>query len=159
MSGAVEAYRLLIADVYELAGLSRRIGEREAVGEGTTVARWHVLSVVSETPSAVPEIARRLGQVRQGVQRVVDDLVESGHLTRHPNPDNPRSPKVGVTPAGHALLEKLWDVSERSRRQVTSTADLDEYTLQETRSVLRRLTLSLKELESRQNDGRTTGQL
>lgn len=151
----MEAYRLLIADVYELAGLSRRIGEREAVGEGTTVARWHVLSAVSETPAAVPEIARRLGQVRQGVQRVVDDLVESGDLIRHPNPSNSRSPKVGVTPAGRALLDRLWEVSENSRQVVTSAAELDEYTLQEARSTLRRLTLSLRELESRQNDDRT----
>ncbi|MFC3452888.1 MarR family winged helix-turn-helix transcriptional regulator [Amycolatopsis speibonae] len=156
MSGAVDAYRLLIADVYELAGLSRRIGEREAVGEGTTVARWHVLSAVSEEPAAVPEIARRLGQVRQGVQRVVDDLVESGDLFRQPNPGNLRSPKVGVTPAGRALLDRLWEVSEHSRQRVTSTADLDEDKLQEARDILRRLMLSLRELESRQNDDRAT---
>ncbi|GAB3727529.1 hypothetical protein GCM10027598_47360 [Amycolatopsis oliviviridis] len=107
------------------------------------------------SPAAVPEIARRLGQVRQGVQRVVDDLVESGHLIRHPNPSNSRSPKVGVTPAGRALLDRLWEVSENSRQVVTSAADLDEYTLQEARSTLRRLTLSLREHENRQNDDRT----
>lgn len=145
----MEAYRLLIADVYELAGLSRRIGEREAAAEGATVARWHVLSAVSDEPAAVPDIARRLGQVRQGVQRVVDDLVGSGDLARQPNPDNPRSPKVGVTPAGRALLDRLWQVSESSRRTVIGAAGLDEHALREARRTLRRLTESLQALERR----------
>jgi hypothetical protein len=55
-----------MADVYELAGRSRRTSERVAAALGTTVARWHLLSVVSQDALSVPEIARRLGQVREG---------------------------------------------------------------------------------------------
>jgi len=72
---ASEQYRLLMADVYELAGLSRRTSEAIARELGQTVARWHVLSVLSAGPCTVPATARRLGLTRQGVQRVADDLL------------------------------------------------------------------------------------
>src|ERR1700757_2310208 len=56
---ASEQYRLLMADVYELAGLSRRTSEAIARELGQTVARWHVLSVLSAGPCTVPAAARR----------------------------------------------------------------------------------------------------
>jgi hypothetical protein len=49
----LEAYRLFIADVYELAGQSRRTSESLARELGQTAARWHVLSVLSR-PSRAP---------------------------------------------------------------------------------------------------------
>ncbi|HZG90703.1 MAG TPA: helix-turn-helix domain-containing protein, partial [Pseudonocardia sp.] len=107
-SELVAEYRLLMAEVYELAGSSRRISERDAAAHGTTVARWHVLSAVSEEPATVPEIARRLGQVRQGVQRVVDDLVAEGQLVAGENPRRRRSPRFSPTPSGREVLERLW---------------------------------------------------
>src|SRR5215211_4299690 len=61
---SVEAYRLLIADVYELAGTSRRTSDRMAAEHGQTAARWHVLSVIADEPHGVPAIAHRLGHAR-----------------------------------------------------------------------------------------------
>ncbi|HET6288353.1 MAG TPA: MarR family transcriptional regulator [Amycolatopsis sp.] len=142
MSDLVRDYRLLIADVYELAGLSRRISEREATGLGTTVARWHVLSTVSEAPLAVPAIARRLGQVRQAVQRVVDDLAEAGHLSVEPNPSHRRSPLYAITPEGTRLLQRLWDASE-SRRDVLEDSGVTPEELRQARDTLRRLSAAL----------------
>src|SRR3712207_3495790 len=75
---ALDAYRLLIADVYELAGESRRTSEALAREVGQSAARWHVLSVVSDGPRTVGSASRRLGLARQSVQRVVDDLVAAG---------------------------------------------------------------------------------
>ena len=39
---------LLVADVFEAAGVLRRYGERTAATAGQTQARWQLLSVVSE---------------------------------------------------------------------------------------------------------------
>jgi DNA-binding MarR family transcriptional regulator len=132
-------YRLLMADVYELAGLSRRISEREAAALGTTVARWHILSVVSEEPLTVPEISRRLGQVRQGVQRVVDELVADGQLAASANPRHKRSPRFSPTDEGCTLLEQLWVASEPRRLRVLKEGGLDAAALRQARETLREL--------------------
>lgn len=142
MTDLVRDYRLLIADVYELAGLSRRVSEREATGLGTTMARWHVLSTVSEEPLAVPAIARRLGQVRQAVQRVVDDLAEAGHLSVEPNPSHRRSSLYAITPEGTRLLQRLWDASE-SRRDLLHDSGVTPEELRQARDTLRRLSTAL----------------
>ncbi|WIV55959.1 MarR family winged helix-turn-helix transcriptional regulator [Amycolatopsis nalaikhensis] len=135
----VTGYRLLIADVYELAGLSRRISEREAAAHDTTVARWHVLSAVSEEALTVPAIGRRLGLVRQAVQRVVDDLVEAGQLRAEPNPAHRRSPLFACTPEGADVLDHLWAESEPARRETVAAAGVTVGELREARAVLRRL--------------------
>lgn len=135
----VTGYRLLIADVYELAGLSRRISEREAAAHDTTVARWHVLSAVSEEALTVPAIGRRLGLVRQAVQRVVDDLVEAGQLRAEPNPAHRRSPLFACTPEGAEVLDRLWAESEPARRETVAAAGVTVGELRAARAVLRRL--------------------
>ncbi|MEU8638154.1 MarR family transcriptional regulator [Amycolatopsis sp. NPDC048633] len=132
----VTAYRELIADVYELAGLSRRISEREAAAHDTTVARWHVLSAVSGEPLTVPAIGRRLGLVRQAVQRVVDDLVEAGQLRVEPNPAHRRSPLFACTPEGKGVLDRLWAASEPGRRETLAAAGVTASDLRQARAVL-----------------------
>jgi DNA-binding MarR family transcriptional regulator len=138
-SELVAEYRLLMADVYELAGRSRRISERDAAASGTTVARWHVLSVVSQDALSVPEIARRLGQVRQGVQRVVDELVADGQLDPVTNARRVRSPRFRATAAGLRTLERLWADSEPRRAELLVRSGLDAADLQRARETVRRL--------------------
>lgn len=124
-------YRLLIADVYELAGASRDTSEHIAGQLGQTAARWHVMSVVSEGARTVPTIARRLGLTRQSVQRVVDDLAETGLVGLEDNPDHRRSRLVRLTDAGRDVVEELFRRSDATRaalldRAAVSTTDLDE---------------------------------
>src|SRR3712207_2049364 len=118
MPGDLTAYRLLMADVYELAGESRRTSESLARAEGQTTARWHVLSVVSDGPRTVASAARRLGLARQSVQRVVDDLVAAGHLELRANPDHVRAPLVALTPEGSEALGRLVAASDSGRAGV-----------------------------------------
>jgi DNA-binding MarR family transcriptional regulator len=145
MSDLVNDYRLLIADVYELAGLSRRISEREAAECGTTVARWHVLSAVSAEPLTVPAIGRRLGLVRQAVQRVADDLVEAGHLRSEPNPAHRRSMLYSITPEGAHVLDRLWAASEPRRHNTLTDSTVTAADLRHARTTLRHLIESLAE--------------
>jgi len=148
-SELVTEYRLLMADVYELAGRSRRTSERAAAALGTTVARWHLLSVVSQDALSVPEIARRLGQVRQGVQRVVDELVADGQLEPVANPGRARSPRFRATTAGLRILDRLWRESEPRRADQLARSGLDAADLQRARETVRRLVDVLAEAEER----------
>ena len=136
----IEQYRLLIADVYELAGLSRTTSEVIAndVG-GQTVARWHVMSTVSQQQLTVPDIARRLGLARQSVQRVVDDLVASGHLERRTNPAHRRSPLVELTRRGHASLRRLNHAAAAARATQLADVDVTLSDLVEARTTIRAL--------------------
>ncbi|MFW6092276.1 MAG: MarR family winged helix-turn-helix transcriptional regulator [Actinomycetota bacterium] len=136
------AYRLLIADVYELAGSSRRSSERLANLVGQTAARWHVMSVVSEQPFTVPAVARRLGLTRQGVQRVVHDLVDAGLARLEPNPDHARSPLVSLAPDGRRVLADLFARSEESRRELLDRAGVTADDLTEARRVIRAVAAS-----------------
>jgi DNA-binding MarR family transcriptional regulator len=139
MLSKVEAYRLLIADVYELAGLSRRTSEELARAVGCTAAQWHVLSVLSDGPRTVPSAARRLGLAPQSVQRVVGDLVASGHLAAVDNPDHARSPLMRLTEQGQATLDELFARSTDNRAEVLAVAGVTAAELAAAREVLRKL--------------------
>jgi hypothetical protein len=65
---APDRFALLVADVYDAAGVLRRLGERIAATEGQTQARWQVLSVMPEGTWTVPMAADRLVTRRQAVQ-------------------------------------------------------------------------------------------
>lgn len=142
-----QAYRLLIADVYELAGLSRRISDRDAAAVGSTAARWHLLSALSEKPATVAEVARRLGQTRQSVQRVADDLTSSGDLARQQNPAHARSDLYTLTKQGAKLLKRLWAVSTPSRERVLNDAGLTTKKLVAASTHIRALRDAVRQLE------------
>ncbi|MPZ84322.1 MAG: MarR family transcriptional regulator [Actinophytocola sp.] len=140
----VEAYRLLIADVYELAGTSRRTSEKLAGEAGQTAARWHVLSVLSDGPRTVPGAARRLGLAPQSVQRVVADLLASGHVEATPNPDHVRSPLIGLTEDGRETVGDLFARSEHSRAAVLERAGVSGKRLRQAREAIRALVDALR---------------
>jgi DNA-binding MarR family transcriptional regulator len=135
----LDAYRMLVADVYELAGLSRATSEELARRHGRTAAQWHVMSVVSESEMTVAAAARRLGLSRQAVQRVVNDLLESGHLSARPDPDDRRAPLVTLTDEGRRTLRRLYDGSDTDRADLLGRAGVRPEELHQARTTLRRL--------------------
>lgn len=136
---ALEAYRLLIADVYELAGQSRRTSEVLARELEQTAARWHLLSVVSDGPRTVASAARRLGLTRQSVQRVAGDLISAGSLAAVPNPDHQRSPLLQLTAPGRAQLRALTGDSAADRAARLAAAGVTTGQLDGARQVVRAL--------------------
>lgn len=98
---------LLVADLYQAAGLSRRLGEQIAKVEGQSQARWQVLSVLSDGPRTVAQAARRLSTARQAVQRVTRELANDGLLVAHDNPDHRTSPLFALTAEGERTLERM----------------------------------------------------
>lgn len=123
---------MLIADVYELAGQSRRTSESLARAPGQTAARWHVLSVLSD---ASPR--RRGGWAwRQSVQRVVEDLVDDGQLELRANPDHARAPLVALTSAGRGTLASVVQSSDNNRAALLERAHVTADELHTARTVL-----------------------
>lgn len=144
MREVIDAYRLLMADVYEVAGLSRRTSEALAATVRQTAARWHVLSVVSEEPLSVSASARRLGLARQSVQRVVNELQADGLVQLRPDPTDRRAPLVRLTTRGVEVLEELQTSSAHSRHRVLAASGVTQSDLQQARATLRSLADALR---------------
>lgn len=138
-----EAYRLLLADVYEFAGSARRTSEALAREVGQTTARWNLLSVVFDGPRSVASAARRLGLARQSVQRVADDLVGIGALRRETDPTDARAPLLVLTDQGRDVLAASVRSSDADRVRRLARADISPGELRAAREVIRRLLTTL----------------
>jgi DNA-binding MarR family transcriptional regulator len=136
-------YRLLVADVYELAGASRRTSESVARTAGQTVARWHVLSVLSE-PTTVAGAARRLGLSRQSVHRVCGDVIRDGLVESIDNPDHQTSPLLRLTTAGSETLAELVRRSDIERTRVLDHTGVTVAEMESAQAVIRTLISALE---------------
>ncbi len=141
---ASEAYRLLVADVYEFAATSRRTSEHIARELGQTVARWHVLSVLSERPLTVAAAARRLGLARQSVHRVARELLDDGLVGAEPNPDHKRAPLLGLTAEGRRVLEDLVRRADEDRARRLARAGVTAEDLVSARHTVRAVLAALE---------------
>jgi DNA-binding MarR family transcriptional regulator len=101
-------------------------GELLAKRAGQTLARWLVLETVAGRPATVAEIARRLGQARQGVQRHADLLVSDGLAAYVDNPRHRRANLLSVTPAGLAALSQIQEGQRRWADRVGREIGEDE---------------------------------
>ena len=133
---------LLIADVFDAAGVLRRYGERTAATAGQTQARWQLLSVVSEGDWTVPMAADRLGTSRQAVQRVANELVADGLAAFEDNPRHRRSPRLRLNAEGRRVLGVI--TREARRRHELLGARLRALDPAALRAVLRQLTAAVR---------------
>jgi DNA-binding MarR family transcriptional regulator len=136
----------LLAEVYELAGRSRRRSDAEAAEFGSTGARWLVMSAISDHDLTVAAIARRLGLARQAVHRVVDDLVRQAHVERLANPDHARSELVSLTPDGRSVWRQMMRSSTRHRAGILDAAGVSDEEIDVVRDVLRRMIAAFREV-------------
>ena len=91
----------------------------------------------------MPGIARRLGQYRQSVQRVADDLIAAGCVRPVSNPGHRRSPLLRLTADGIRQLAALNADGDRDRAARLAAAGLTAGQLSQARQVLRALTSAL----------------
>lgn len=92
---------------------SRLLAAGDALGTDLDMSQalWQVLASVNVEPRTVPQIARRLGLTRQGVQQSANKLVERGLVSLAPNPDHSLASLVTITRSGQKIATEL------SRRQ------------------------------------------
>ena len=97
---AGEAVSELIVALFRLNGRLLLAGDRLVAGLGLTSARWQVLGAIalSPVPEPVARLARNMGLNRQGVQRIVGELVAEGFVELKDNPHH-RSAKLVVMTA------------------------------------------------------------
>ena len=109
----LETLTALILEVFRLNGRLISAGDRLVFDLKLTSARWQVLGAAALAPSPQPVawLARSMGLHRQGVQRIVNELVAEGILVLEENPHHRRAKLVRLTKKGEGLFEAA------SRRQ------------------------------------------
>lgn len=110
---AGEAVSELIVALFRLNGRLLLAGDRLVAGLGLTSARWQVLGAIalSPVPEPVARLARNMGLNRQGVQRIVGELVAEGFVELKDNPHH-RSAKLVVMTAKGA---QAYDAALRAQ--------------------------------------------
>jgi len=95
---------------------NRFFGRKITKEHGLSSARWKILGALSLSPQAltVPQIAHKMGQTRQSVQRLADAMRQDGILDYRDNPFHKRAKLVVISNKGeknYKLLERkqiLW---------------------------------------------------
>ena len=135
------ALRALMLEVFRLNGALLRHGADLTAPLGQTQGRWQVIVAVAEAERTVPQIARRMGMSRQGVQRVADLLKADGLITYDQNPDHARSPLLRLTKKGARLERQLSDAGSEWSRAISDglpARDLDR-AISVVRALIKRL--------------------
>ncbi|WP_202898558.1 MarR family winged helix-turn-helix transcriptional regulator [Limisalsivibrio acetivorans] len=99
-------------ELFRLNGVVVNEGDALVKDLGLTSARWKVLGAVNlaEAPLTVPQIAHRMGQTRQGVQRLTDAMVKEGLLMYSDNPMHKRAKLVSLTDKGKETVRKTEEI-------------------------------------------------
>jgi len=116
-----DAATAVVLEIFRVNGLVLADGNRLAVAEGLTAARWQVLGAVALAgrPLTVPQIARRMGLTRQAVQESVNRLLGEALVEARDNLDHRRSPLIGLTELGS---QKYTAVDQRQARWINQLA-------------------------------------
>lgn len=135
----------LILELFRLNGRLLAAGDRLVADLGLTSARWQVLGAIalSVSPEPVARLARSMGLQRQGVQRIVNELVEEGLVALKDNAHHRRARLVVLTESG----SKVYAAATRRQKPwaVTLSKGLKSKDLNCTRRLLAELRLRLEQ--------------
>jgi DNA-binding MarR family transcriptional regulator len=101
----------LIVAIFRLNGRLLVAGDRLVASLDLTSARWQVLGAIalSPVPEPVARLARSMGLNRQGVQRIVGELVAEGFVELKDNPNHRNAKLVVMTAKG----VQAYDAAQR----------------------------------------------
>ena len=129
----------VILDTFKLSGSLVTEGEQLVKSLGLTIARWKILGALaySESAMTVPDIARVMGQSRQAVQRLSNEMLGDGLLKAQPNPEHKRAKLLTLTDKGK---QAYGQAMQKQIPWVNSLAsDIKQTDLEIASSVLKKL--------------------
>ncbi len=129
----------IVLEIFKLNGLLILEGDKLTNEQGLTSARWKILGAISLSPipMTVPQIARNMGQTRQAVQRLVNEMGGDGLLSFKNNPHHKKAKLLVLTLKGRSTYEQLVQKQIPWANTIADRVSSSE--LQLTLSVLKRL--------------------
>ncbi|MDW7548438.1 MarR family winged helix-turn-helix transcriptional regulator [Pseudoalteromonas peptidolytica] len=133
----------IILDVFKLNGLLVQEGDKLVKELGLSSARWKVLGALSSSDAAmtVSDIARKMGQSRQSVQRLVNELMNEALLASSDNPNNKKAKLYSLTDVGEEIFAQAMEEQSSWVNQIAQS--FSQVELQNTSDLLRKLTQKL----------------
>ncbi|MEM7279441.1 MAG: MarR family transcriptional regulator [Pseudomonadota bacterium] len=134
-----ELFTELVLEIFKLNGLLLSEGDRLAGKHNLSSARWKVLGAIAlnESPLTVAQIGREMGQARQSVQRIANELADAGFLEWLENPGDRRAMQLKLTAKGKRVYAKLE--SEQAPWANAAVNGLSRRELEKTLSVIRQV--------------------
>ncbi len=148
-SEAGDLFSAVVVQLLYASGLLAAAGDALASVSGHSAARWRVLAALEDKPRTVAAIAAALGQARQSVQRVANDLLVDDAVRGKDNPNDKRADLLELTVSGREALRRIQ--REQVRWANALGAELGTRRLEELSSALQHLT---KALEARKEEER-----
>jgi len=108
-----QIFTQIVLELFKLNGLLVAEGDQITKEHALSSARWKILGALalSPNPMTVPQIANKMGQTRQSVQRLVDAMQKDGFLDYQENPYHKRAKLVVISNKG----EKIYKLLERKQ--------------------------------------------
>jgi DNA-binding MarR family transcriptional regulator len=133
----------IVLELFKLGGFLVSEGDQMGQEYGITSARWKILGALflAGEPQTVPQIARRMGLTRQGVQRLVDAMQKDGLLLFSTNPDHKRAKLIDLTDIGRDVFLKLDE--KQSKQAITHSSNLSQEELETALSVLKKISAAI----------------
>ena len=99
----------LLLDVFKLNGLLLLEGDHITQELELSSARWKILGALAESKESltVPEIGKKMGQTRQAVQRLANEMARDDLLFFQENPNHKRAKLLNLTAKGKDTFHKL----------------------------------------------------
>lgn len=99
----------IVLETFKLNGLLIAAGDELTKEFGLTSARWKILGALSDAtkPMTVPDIAREMGQSRQAVQRLANEMIKDGLIATRHNPKHERAKLLYRTDKGEKAFKKI----------------------------------------------------
>lgn len=130
-----EGFTQLVLSIFRLNGLLINEGDMLSHPVGLTSARWKVLGAIEHGPQTASQIARTMGQTRQSVQRIANELDKLGIVSFDDNPHHKTAKLIACTSKGTNMFEQLGGLLPQ-----WSEAALQDITEQELAITLRVIT-------------------
>jgi DNA-binding MarR family transcriptional regulator len=133
----------IVLELFKLGGFLVSEGDQMGQEYGITSARWKILGALflAGEPQTVPQIARRMGLTRQGVQRLVDAMQKDGLLLFSTNPDHKRAKLIDLTDIGRDVFLKLDE--KQSKQAIIHSSNLSQEELETALSVLKKISAAI----------------
>ena len=121
-----DVFTEIVLEIFKLSGLLVVEGDRLTKPLGLTSARWKVLGALSlaDESMTVASIARTMGQTRQGVQRIADEMEKEGIVRYKDNPNHKRAKLLTLTSKGKAVFEQLTTIQYPWAEEKSKPIDL-----------------------------------
>ena len=138
----------IVLENFSLSGLLVTTGDKMTKPLGLNSARWKILGALAQAQSqsdtllTVSQVARRMGQSRQAVQRLVDLMEKGDLLSFKDNPNHKRAKLLALTKKGESAYKEMDTIQAPWANQTSEGISVSD--LETTLLTLKKISQQLK---------------